>query len=225
MALLETHLAATVRRSFWRVEAAPLQRNRARVRERLKKGPPHLRWKHSMPKRVVGWSRSPTSASTAKWANGPATSSSRKSHPPNPFHSPVMISAAAVACPPPTAAGSPSNPTTTLYLSNTPEPCWNCVSSPTESYLLRSKTDRTAPTQLRTQSGHRKSRSPQPSLTGAQFYVSMSRAGLRCTCLATLLKADGKDILSVKMHLNSERQAEKDAETVAAEIEGEDLSL
>ena len=59
MALLETHLAATVRRSFWRVEAAPLQRNRARVRERLKKGPPHLRWKHSMPKRVVGWSRSP----------------------------------------------------------------------------------------------------------------------------------------------------------------------
>jgi hypothetical protein len=42
---------------------------------------------------------------------------------------------------------------------------------------------------------------------------------------ATLLKADGKDILSVKMHLNSERQAEKDAETVAAEIEGEDLSL
>jgi hypothetical protein len=76
-----------------------------------------------------------------------------------------------------------------------------------------------------TQSGHRKSRSPQPSFTGAQFYVSMSRAGLRCTCLATLLKADGKDILSVKMHLNSERQAEKDAETVAAEIEGEDLSL
>jgi hypothetical protein len=40
-----------------------------------------------------------------------------------------------------------------------------------------------------------------------------------------LLKADGKDILSLKMHLNSERQAEKDAETVAAEIEGEDLSL
>jgi hypothetical protein len=42
---------------------------------------------------------------------------------------------------------------------------------------------------------------------------------------ATLIKRDGKDILSVKMHLNSERQADKDAETVAAEIEGEDLSL
>jgi hypothetical protein len=29
----------------------------------------------------------------------------------------------------------------------------------------------------------------------------------------------------VKMHLNSERQAEEDAEAAAAEIKGEDLSL
>jgi hypothetical protein len=42
---------------------------------------------------------------------------------------------------------------------------------------------------------------------------------------ATLLRADGKDILSVKMHLNSEGLAEKDAELVTPEIGSEDLSL
>jgi hypothetical protein len=34
---------------------------------------------------------------------------------------------------------------------------------------------------------------------------------------ATLLRADGKDILSVRMHLNSERQAEEDFQAMAAE--------
>lgn len=42
---------------------------------------------------------------------------------------------------------------------------------------------------------------------------------------ATLIKADGKDVLSVKMHLNSERQAEEDVKTVGAEIDDEDLCL
>jgi hypothetical protein len=42
---------------------------------------------------------------------------------------------------------------------------------------------------------------------------------------ATLIKADGKDILSVKMHLNSQVQAEKDAEVVTRQIGGEDLLL
>ena len=42
---------------------------------------------------------------------------------------------------------------------------------------------------------------------------------------ATLLRADRKDILSVKMHLNSEGLAEKDAEVVTPEIGGEDLPL
>jgi hypothetical protein len=34
---------------------------------------------------------------------------------------------------------------------------------------------------------------------------------------ATLLRADGKDILSVRMHLNSERQAEEDVHAMALE--------
>jgi hypothetical protein len=34
---------------------------------------------------------------------------------------------------------------------------------------------------------------------------------------ATLLRADGKDILSVRMHLNSERQAEQDIQAMAPE--------
>jgi hypothetical protein len=34
---------------------------------------------------------------------------------------------------------------------------------------------------------------------------------------ATLVRADGKDILSVKMHLNSERKADKDAQAMAPE--------
>jgi hypothetical protein len=34
---------------------------------------------------------------------------------------------------------------------------------------------------------------------------------------ATLLRADGKDILSVRMHLNSERQAEEDVHVMAPE--------
>jgi hypothetical protein len=42
---------------------------------------------------------------------------------------------------------------------------------------------------------------------------------------ATLIRAEGKDILSVKMHLNSEGLAEKDAEVVTPEIGSEDLSL
>jgi hypothetical protein len=42
---------------------------------------------------------------------------------------------------------------------------------------------------------------------------------------ATLIRSDGKDILSVKMHLNSEGLAEKDAEVVTPEIGGEDLPL
>jgi hypothetical protein len=42
---------------------------------------------------------------------------------------------------------------------------------------------------------------------------------------ATLVKADGKDILSVRMHLNSERQARQDAETIAQETKWEDISL
>ena len=32
---------------------------------------------------------------------------------------------------------------------------------------------------------------------------------------ATLIRADGKDILSVRMHLNSERQAEEDVQAMA----------
>ena len=40
---------------------------------------------------------------------------------------------------------------------------------------------------------------------------------------ATLIRADGKDILSVKMHLNSEGVAEKDAEVVTPEIGSEGL--
>ena len=35
---------------------------------------------------------------------------------------------------------------------------------------------------------------------------------------ATLIKADGKDILSVKMHLNSERQAEEELQVMAPEV-------
>jgi hypothetical protein len=42
---------------------------------------------------------------------------------------------------------------------------------------------------------------------------------------ATLIRADGKDILSVKMHLNSEGLTERDAEVVTPKIGGEDLSL
>jgi len=42
---------------------------------------------------------------------------------------------------------------------------------------------------------------------------------------ATVIKSDKKDILSVKTHLNSERQPEEDAETIIAEISGGDLSL
>ena len=34
---------------------------------------------------------------------------------------------------------------------------------------------------------------------------------------ATLLRADGKDILSVRMHFNSERQAEEDVHAMAPE--------
>jgi hypothetical protein len=34
---------------------------------------------------------------------------------------------------------------------------------------------------------------------------------------ATLMRADGKDMLSVKMHLNSERQAEEDVQSMAPE--------
>ena len=34
---------------------------------------------------------------------------------------------------------------------------------------------------------------------------------------ATLLRAEGKDILSVRMHLNSERQAEEDVQAMASE--------
>jgi hypothetical protein len=32
---------------------------------------------------------------------------------------------------------------------------------------------------------------------------------------ATLIRPDGKDILSVRMHLNSERQAEEDVQAMA----------
>ena len=42
---------------------------------------------------------------------------------------------------------------------------------------------------------------------------------------ATLVKADGKDILSVTMHLRSEADAEADAEKIALSIADEDLSL
>ena len=42
---------------------------------------------------------------------------------------------------------------------------------------------------------------------------------------ATLIRADGKDIFSVRMHLNSEGLAERDAEVVTPKIGGEDLSL
>gem|GEM_PF-5353564 len=41
---------------------------------------------------------------------------------------------------------------------------------------------------------------------------------------ATLLRADGKDILSVRMHINSETQAERGAETITLAKEWEDLS-
>ena len=41
---------------------------------------------------------------------------------------------------------------------------------------------------------------------------------------ATLLRADGKDILSVRMHLNSEGLAERDVETITQAKEWEDLS-
>ena len=41
---------------------------------------------------------------------------------------------------------------------------------------------------------------------------------------ATLLRADGKDILSVRMHINSETQAERDVETITQAKEWEDLS-
>jgi hypothetical protein len=41
---------------------------------------------------------------------------------------------------------------------------------------------------------------------------------------ATLLRADGKDILSVRMHLNSEGQAERDVETITQAKQWEDLS-
>jgi hypothetical protein len=34
---------------------------------------------------------------------------------------------------------------------------------------------------------------------------------------ATLLRADGKNIVSVRMHLNSERQAEEDLQVTAPE--------
>ena len=40
---------------------------------------------------------------------------------------------------------------------------------------------------------------------------------------ATLIRADGKDILSVRMHLNSEGLAERDAEAVIPKIAGEDF--
>ena len=42
---------------------------------------------------------------------------------------------------------------------------------------------------------------------------------------ATLIRADGKDILSVKMHLNSERQAEEDVKNGRARKTGGDDSL
>ena len=41
---------------------------------------------------------------------------------------------------------------------------------------------------------------------------------------ATLIRADGKDILSVRMHINSETQAERDVETITQAKEWEDLS-
>ena len=41
---------------------------------------------------------------------------------------------------------------------------------------------------------------------------------------ATLLRADGKDILSVRMHINSGSQAERDVETITQAKEWEDLS-
>jgi hypothetical protein len=41
---------------------------------------------------------------------------------------------------------------------------------------------------------------------------------------ATLLRADGKDILSVRMHINSETQAERGAETITQAKEWDDLS-
>jgi hypothetical protein len=42
---------------------------------------------------------------------------------------------------------------------------------------------------------------------------------------ATLIRSDGKDILSVQMHLNSEVQAEKDSDKGPPQIGGQDLSL
>ena len=44
-----------------------------------------------------------------------------------------------------------------------------------------------------------------------EFYDQFSRHH------ATLLRADGKDILSVRMHLNSERQAGEDVQAMAPE--------
>jgi hypothetical protein len=41
---------------------------------------------------------------------------------------------------------------------------------------------------------------------------------------ATLLRSDGKDILSVRMHINSETQAERDVETITQAKVWEDLS-
>jgi hypothetical protein len=42
---------------------------------------------------------------------------------------------------------------------------------------------------------------------------------------ATLVKADGKDILSVTMHLRSEADAEADAEAIIPELTDDDRSL
>ncbi|MGA8656689.1 MAG: hypothetical protein WB586_11135, partial [Chthoniobacterales bacterium] len=42
---------------------------------------------------------------------------------------------------------------------------------------------------------------------------------------ATLVKSDGKDILSVTMHLRSEADAEADAEAIIPEITDDDRSL
>jgi hypothetical protein len=42
---------------------------------------------------------------------------------------------------------------------------------------------------------------------------------------ATLIRADGKDILSVKTHLNSEREAQQDAEIFTSEIGEENFSV
>ena len=52
-----------------------------------------------------------------------------------------------------------------------------------------------------------------------QFYEQFSNHR------ATLLRADGKEILSVRMHLNSERQAEEDVKMAAPETGGDDPLL